>query len=131
MHLLWILVVYDLILFPFGIPRMILKFILLVAERLSNTDDNILPREKIINHVRRKKTRHVRKINLPAYVKESDDSESDCENEIKCDTHKDAESRGSCDCIEEPQEPQDPQDPQDPQEPQDPQDPEQCVNKNA
>ena len=119
MHLLWILVVYDLILFPFGIPRMILKFILLVAERLSNTEDNVLPRGKILNHTRRKKTRYVRKINLPTYVREGGGSDSsECEEETKVDSHhNDSESQGSCDCVEEPEEPEEPEKPEEPEEP--------------
>lgn len=39
MDLSWVLVLYDLIIFPFGVPRRILEFVLLFVSRLMNSQN--------------------------------------------------------------------------------------------
>jgi|TARA_Y100000389_G_C17098661_1_gene334790 hypothetical protein len=64
MDLSWILVLYDLLIFPFGVPRRILEFVLLFVSRLMNSQ-NMLGNE--------------------VYEEEEDEDDDDWINQIKED----------------------------------------------
>ena len=86
MKLLWILVIYDLILFPFGIPRMILKFILVLMERLSEVNHHLKP------NLRNSKRCRKRKMYLPSIRRHEQ-----CKDDDKNDFDSDHEMMNNCD----------------------------------